>query len=148
MAGDLGVAPGDHELVRLDPQLDSETDEPTGPAVAGRAVADGPEVMDLPVTCSTAAPRPDRSRRRRPTGCLRELLGLGLTTCSEVGLSPRALALAQELRLPSLNDAVYLALAEVEQAEFWTFDVRLYRAASKAPPWVRLASVPDAAPGP
>lgn len=78
----------------------------------------------------------------------RQLLGLGLTTRSEVGLSPRALELAQELRLPSVYNAVYLALAEAEDAEFWTFDVRLYRAASKALPWVRLASAPDAAPGP
>lgn len=71
---------------------------------------------------------------------LLELLGLGLTTRSEVGLCPRALELAQELRLPSLYDAVYLALAEAERAEFWTFDARLHRAASTTLPWVQLAS--------
>lgn len=81
--------------------------------------------------------RPATARR-----LLRELLGLGLRTRSEVGLCPRALELARELRLPSLYDAVYLAVAEAEEAEFWTFDVRLHRAASKAVPWVRLASAP------
>ncbi|MGQ0669895.1 MAG: type II toxin-antitoxin system VapC family toxin [Actinomycetota bacterium] len=73
---------------------------------------------------------------------LRELLGLGLKTRSEVALCPRALELAQELRLPSVYDAVYLALAEAEGAEFWTFDARLHRAASGTVPGVRLASAP------
>ncbi len=79
---------------------------------------------------------------------LRELLGLGLTTRSEVDLSPRALELALDLGLPSLYDAVYLALAEAEEAEFWTFDARLHRTVAPRIAWARLADAGGDAEGP
>lgn len=78
-------------------------------------------------------------RADRAESALEALVESALTTRSERPLAPRAFRLAQELQLPSVYDAVYLAVAEAEQAEFWTFDARLHWAASKAVPWVRLA---------
>lgn len=76
------------------------------------------------------------TQARRAVDGLRQLQ---LETRSEQALMPRALELAWQLRLPSVYDAVYLAIAENEEAELWTFDARLARAASGRLKWVRLA---------
>lgn len=70
---------------------------------------------------------------------LQELMDSGLETRSEVGLCRRALRLADSLGLAAVYDAVYLAVAETEGAEFWTFDRRLHSRVSGVFPWVRLA---------
>lgn len=46
MAGDLGAALGDDELGAFHPELDAGTDEGARHAVAGRAEADGAQVVD------------------------------------------------------------------------------------------------------
>jgi predicted nucleic acid-binding protein len=56
----------------------------------------------------------------------------------------RAPCLARALGLPGVYDAVYPAEAEVEEAEFWTFDVRLHRAAAGTLPRVRLVGAAGA----
>lgn len=58
---------------------------------------------------------------------LKELLDFGLTTRSEVAFRRPSLQIAARYRLPSLYDAVYLALAEAEDAALWTADGRLHR---------------------
>lgn len=42
----------------------------------------------------------------------------------------RAWELARSLNWPTIYDAVYLAVAEIEGADFWTADEGIYRAAS------------------
>lgn len=71
---------------------------------------------------------------------IRALQEAGLETRSEYPLIPRAMSIARSLALPSVYDAVYLAVSEAEAAEFWTFDGRLHRAAAPAMAWVRLAA--------
>ncbi len=78
--------------------------------------------------------RPDRAR-----WALAELLQARLETRPEQALVPSALDLAQRLGLPSVYDAIYLAVAEAEGAELWSFDQRLVGATSPELPWVRLA---------
>lgn len=67
---------------------------------------------------------------------LNELSRLGLEPSSEVHLSPRAITLAAEFSLTNTYDAIYLALAEEEHAEFWTADRPLYQAAREQVEWV------------
>jgi predicted nucleic acid-binding protein len=60
----------------------------------------------------------------------------------EIVTSPRldALALerALEFGLKASYDAHYLAVSELEEAEFWTADARLVRRVEARLPWVRL----------
>lgn len=49
----------------------------------------------------------------------------------------RAWELAKNLELPTVYDAVYLALAEQRGCEFWTADRKLVERASGKLPWVR-----------
>lgn len=48
----------------------------------------------------------------------------------------RAWELAKKLRLPTVYDVHYLALAELRNCEFWTADTRLYNAAKEKLPYV------------
>jgi predicted nucleic acid-binding protein len=61
---------------------------------------------------------------------LEGLLGAGIEFREPAGLHRRALELAGQLRLDSVYDAHYLALAESIGCELWTADERFYRAAS------------------
>jgi len=49
----------------------------------------------------------------------------------------RALELASQFGLPTAYDAHYLALAEQQNCEFWTADVRLTQRISQALPYLR-----------
>ena len=53
-------------------------------------------------------------------------------------LHSRAMQLASALRLPAPYDAHYLALAEIEAAEFWTLDKTLYNTVHSHLAWVHL----------
>jgi predicted nucleic acid-binding protein len=50
----------------------------------------------------------------------------------------RIMHLAKQFHLPATYDVHYLALAEREQCEFWTADMRLYNSVKEQLPWVRL----------
>ena len=52
----------------------------------------------------------------------------------------RAINLASRFALPAAYDAHYLAVADQENAEFWTTDQRLFNTVSASLPWVRLVS--------
>ena len=67
---------------------------------------------------------------------LGELGQLGLEPRSEVHICPRAMHLANEFGLTNAYDAVYLALAEAEDAEFWTADGPLYKTVGRQLEWV------------
>jgi predicted nucleic acid-binding protein len=54
--------------------------------------------------------------------------------------SLRAMALAERFKLPAAYDTQYLALAELEDCEFWTTDTRIWSAVKNQFPWVRLLS--------
>ncbi|HLZ71436.1 MAG TPA: type II toxin-antitoxin system VapC family toxin [Dehalococcoidia bacterium] len=59
------------------------------------------------------------------------------------GLYAQAAALARRLRLSSVYDALYVALAELESVELWTADTRLIRELGTRAPWVKaLAGYP------
>jgi len=73
---------------------------------------------------------------------LEGLAHLGLERRSEVSVYSRAVHMASELGLTNTYDAVYLALAESEEAEFWTGDGGLYTATRGRLQWVHsLAEV-------
>jgi predicted nucleic acid-binding protein len=55
-------------------------------------------------------------------------------------LSMRAIELAEQYGLPATYDAHYLALAERNQCEYWTADIRLWNAIAGKLKWVRLLS--------
>lgn len=57
---------------------------------------------------------------------------------SSLSVHRRALAMSRELDLPAAYDAHYLALAELERVELFTSDRRLYNAAHRQCPWIRL----------
>lgn len=69
---------------------------------------------------------------------MKELIRLGLEPRSEVHLSPKAIEMAAEYGLTNTYDAIYLALAEEEQAEFWTADRPLYQSARQQVEWVHF----------
>jgi len=56
---------------------------------------------------------------------------------SDITLSMRAIELAHQYALPATYDAHYLALAERENCEYWTADIRLWNALRGKLPWVR-----------
>lgn len=62
---------------------------------------------------------------------------LELDSPVDSSLSRRAMELAQQYRLPATYDAHYLALAEREQCEYWTADMRLWNAVKGKLAWVR-----------
>ncbi len=51
------------------------------------------------------------------------------------------MAIAQALNLPTIYDALYLALARDHGCEFWTADERLYNAVRDRLPWVHWIGV-------
>jgi predicted nucleic acid-binding protein len=70
----------------------------------------------------------------------RELLDALLPAVNTVepnGLYGRALAMAEELTLHTIYDALYLALAESEGCEFWTADLPFVRSVRHQFPRVR-----------
>ena len=70
----------------------------------------------------------------------RELLDALLptvATAEPAGLYGRALAMAEELTLYTIYDALYLALAESEGCEFWTADLPFVRSVRHQFPRVR-----------
>ena len=53
------------------------------------------------------------------------------------GLYLRAFDIARQYNLPSTYDALYVALAQMLDAELWTADRRLYDIVATSAPWVR-----------
>ena len=63
-----------------------------------------------------------------------------VATADPAGLYRRALAMAVELTLHTVYDALYLALAESEGCEFWTADLPFVRSVRQQFPRVRWVS--------
>ncbi len=69
---------------------------------------------------------------------------LRIKIIGDIFLHRRAIAIAQQWRLPAAYDAHYLAIAERYQAQFWTTDKRLVSAVGTDLTWVRLwAAAPE-----
>ena len=63
---------------------------------------------------------------------------LRIKIIGDIFLHRRAIAIAQQWRLPATYDAHYLAIAERYQAQFWTTDKRLVSAVGTDLTWIRL----------
>ena len=63
---------------------------------------------------------------------------LNIRYVSRPGIISRAWALAKEYDRPEAYDTAYLAVAQIEECEFWTADRKLYRAVGDQLKWVRL----------
>jgi predicted nucleic acid-binding protein len=68
---------------------------------------------------------------------LSQLLRYPIQPLDPTGLYERALDVAATHGLPSLYDALHVALAQMLGAELWTADRRLLGALGTAAPWVR-----------
>ncbi|MCY4654885.1 MAG: type II toxin-antitoxin system VapC family toxin [Dehalococcoidia bacterium] len=62
---------------------------------------------------------------------MQDLMSMGIEFYEPSGLHTRALELASLLGQGAVYDAHYLALAEILDYEYWTADLRFYRAASQ-----------------
>ena len=76
------------------------------------------------------------------------ILALPIHSVQPAGLHQRAFRLASDLHLVANSgyDAHYLAIAEMENADMWTLDKRLYKAVHTRLPWVHLVGKPDTDP--
>ena len=72
---------------------------------------------------------------------LEELLAT-VSSVEPAGIYARALTIANDHQLGSTYDAVYLALAESQQCEFWTADAKFARAVGDRFQQVRLLAEP------
>lgn len=66
------------------------------------------------------------------------VLDLPVTSVDGGAVAAAAWRIAERFDLPVLYDAAYLAVAEVEGAEFWTADAELVRRVGRALQYVRL----------
>jgi len=64
-------------------------------------------------------------------------LQFGIEVREEPGLQAQAMELAHQLKLPTVYDCQYLALAERHQCDLWTGDHQFYNAANQAFPRVK-----------
>jgi predicted nucleic acid-binding protein len=104
---------------------------------AGRRVVAPPL---LPVEVATAILQ--RRRNNEITGgeadaAFAAFLDLGIELRAPAGLDQAAFALARANRLRNAQPAVYAALAQLLDAEFWTGDRITFKAFSSVGPWVR-----------
>jgi predicted nucleic acid-binding protein len=60
-----------------------------------------------------------------------------LTTKGSDGIRAKTWAIAEEFSLASLYDAAFLAVAELESAEFWTADQSLLNRLTSRPAYVQ-----------
>lgn len=76
---------------------------------------------------------------------IERILALPIDRVRPAGLHQRALRLACDLHLGRAYayDAHYLAVAEMENADLWTLDKKLYNAVHARLPWVHLVGNPD-----
>lgn len=77
---------------------------------------------------------------------LDSVLDLPVREAHGAGTLRGAWRIAERFDLPVLYDAAYLAVAEAEQAEFWTADEKLVRKLNGALPYVRLLGRDGASP--
>lgn len=63
-------------------------------------------------------------------------IGVRLDFSQHQDISMQAMVLAQRYKLPASYDAHYLALAEREDCEYWTADMRLWNAVKSKLSWV------------
>jgi predicted nucleic acid-binding protein len=70
---------------------------------------------------------------------VRIALALPIRVFDDDDLHFEALAIADRFNLPATYDAHYLALAEREDAEFWTSDTRLFNTIRHQLPWAYLS---------
>jgi predicted nucleic acid-binding protein len=66
--------------------------------------------------------------------------GMRFVFLPDFSLNIRALELTHHFGLPATYDAHYLALAERENCDLWTADMRMWRAVKDQLPWVHLLS--------
>lgn len=63
-------------------------------------------------------------------------IGVSLNFSEHKDISIQAMVLAQRYKLPASYDAHYLALAERQNCEYWTADMRLWNAVRSKLNWV------------
>lgn len=66
-----------------------------------------------------------------------EFLRLPIRLFHRRAIFPLAWELAKDFNLSRAYDASYLALAQIQQCDFWTADERLYNSVHARLPWVR-----------
>lgn len=81
--------------------------------------------------------RVNKAPLSRARATIRVALSLPIEVFDDDDLHLDAIAIADRFNLPATYDAHYLALAEREDAEFWTADRRLYNSVREQLPWVR-----------
>jgi predicted nucleic acid-binding protein len=104
---------------------------------AGRRIVAPPL---LPVEVATALLQ--RRRNNEITGgeadaAFAAFLDLGIEVRAPAGLDQAAFALARANRLRTVQPAVYAALAQLLDAEFWTGDRATFKALGTLGPWIR-----------
>jgi predicted nucleic acid-binding protein len=67
-------------------------------------------------------------------------LGVSVRVSQYKEISKQAIKLAHTFHLPATYDAHYLALAHLENCEYWTADTRLWNSVKGTLTWVRLFS--------
>lgn len=85
-----------------------------------------------------------RLRDEREELVLQSFLALGVQRIDRAEIYPLAWELARRYRLHRVYDTTYLALAELEELEFWTGDERLVNALAGREPRVRWLPVDTA----
>lgn len=70
-------------------------------------------------------------------GALEQFIQMGIRLSHRRGIFPLAWDLAQRFNRPRAYDTSYLALAQMNECEFWTADKKLYNVVNQELPWVR-----------
>ena len=68
---------------------------------------------------------------------LQTIIDYQIQLCNPDDLYHRSLELAEEFQQNNAYDVQYLVVAQHYQAEFWTMDMRFYRAVQDTLPWVK-----------
>lgn len=87
-----------------------------------------------------------RARRRDLTiaqarAALKKFLKVRVSLVTTARLYEGTFRIAQQLQLPSLYDAHYLALARLSRCEFWTADEHLYVAVHRKLSWMKRIGI-------
>ena len=68
---------------------------------------------------------------------LEQFMQMGIRLSHRRGIFPLAWELVQQFNRPRAYDTSYLALAQMNDCEFWTADKKLYNVVNQELPWAR-----------